>query len=221
MKNSQLQPTAHHVCGRLIHKTADVRATKGKPTDAQSLCLRIGNLHMFPSSDVVSSPNGSVALTSTISRTSQDEWPFLFVQFFKSFKSSLRHLLPINIVRSSVIARLTFHVMHDFIRKSLAVHFKDSRFIHVIPKTTHSDVQVQFFVQGTPPVTHFFFSKIREHTILRPHWPDHQFAIGALAKIAFLNPLIIDKIIGIDFYSGIDHDHRVKAFIFYFIEYLF
>ncbi|MCY1518040.1 hypothetical protein D9M68_527460 [compost metagenome] len=104
---------------------------------------------------------------------------------------------------------VTFKIMAHIIRESTGP--KNCRFIHIIPKSGHPEVQ-QLFIQASPPFAHFGVGEIRKLAAARPYMAFHKIIIAAAAKIIILFPLFEDPVVIIDLYPRIDHHHGLHPY---------
>src|SRR5712691_13492382 len=97
---------------------------------------------MIPSTAVIARPGGGIALRSGIRGAGKHEWPFLRLKFAQTFIRRADILHAEHIVYGAMVARgAIVKTMNSIERHGLVRAKEDGRFVHVVPKDSHSHDQ--------------------------------------------------------------------------------
>src|ERR1051325_6602328 len=105
---------------------------------------------MFPGGTVISCPNQGVTLDTGAASPANNERADIGLMRQRAIPRSTRHLGAVNVVRGGMRERSDIRMMDAVFRQRFARQRKVGRFIHVVPKTSHSQL-LQARLLLTPP----------------------------------------------------------------------
>ena len=125
--------------------------------------------------------------------------------------------MAINVVHSRVVALFVLIGKHNVLRQLPA---EACRLIHIIPYTADAFIYKELLILA-PPVTHFFFAKIRINRISRPYCIDIDLTLRCRCKIAVLHAFVVNRISLFQLYTRINDGYDLDAVLRQICDHLF
>ena len=94
------------------------------------------------------------------------------------------------------------------------------RLIHIIPYAAYAFIYKELLILA-PPVTHFFFAKIRINRISRPYCIDIDLTLRRRCKIAVLHTFVVNRISLFQLYTRINDGYDLDAVLRQICDHLF
>ena len=125
--------------------------------------------------------------------------------------------MTINVVHSRVVALFVLIGKHNVLRQLPA---EACRLIHIIPYAAYAFIYKELLILA-PPVTHFFFAKIRINRISRPYCIDIDLTLRRRCKIAVLHTFVVNRISLFQLYTRINDGYDLDAVLRQICDHLF